>query len=120
MTDGITPSVGTYSSVVPAEDNEMHEITETDSMRIMCEPSALLHSAGITSLYNKHYNPTADGSFMENRSGSRRRDDLPHCLRSHSCFRFTLPHVALDVLLDTANTELTCPTYPLCLFVPVN
>lgn len=30
MTDVISPSVGSYSSVIPAEDNEMHETTETD------------------------------------------------------------------------------------------
>lgn len=31
MTDVITPSVGSYSSVILAEDNEMHEITEEQS-----------------------------------------------------------------------------------------
>lgn len=39
--------------------------SRADGMRIMCEPGVLVHSVGITSLYNKHYNP-ADGSFMEN------------------------------------------------------
>ncbi len=31
----------------------------------MCELSIMMHSLGITSLYTRHYNPTADGSFIE-------------------------------------------------------
>lgn len=70
MTDVITPSGGRYSPVIPAED----KITERDrraELSIMCEPGVLVHSVGITSLYNQRCNPTADGSFMENRSGTR-------------------------------------------------
>lgn len=30
-----------------------------------CKHSIIMHSVGITSLYNRHYNLTADGSFIE-------------------------------------------------------
>lgn len=30
-----------------------------------CKHSVIMHSVGITSLYNRHYNLTADGSFIE-------------------------------------------------------
>lgn len=88
----------------------------TDKMKRMpaCKHSIIMHSVGITSLYNRHYNLTADGSFIETKliwhqiqkSSQRMTYSLYF---AHSWFRCILSQISscLSICANKSNLYLS-------------
>lgn len=81
----------------------------------MSAPGITTHAPGITSLYNRRYNPTADGSFTDSELIWHQ---TPESLTSviilpTAALEASFPRLALNAVLKTANTKLTYPKHPL-------